>query len=233
MRSLPGSRSTRRATDGALVATWQPSSGERREAYLVDSPTAMRKARGYSSSSLVSLLVGCVPVLVWMSGCGGSTGSGHNADASAGSASADASLSDLAAEGGVQSDVQSATYNIMPTSDAEPDAAPDVATLGPIYPPCHQGCCQTNGNGSCKTDCNQCTTPCATPALEERDASDQPCDATTCPMGCCDTHGQCVFQGAGSQRACGLCGARCIDCTLGGSFPGLFCRSGVCDQPHG
>jgi hypothetical protein len=55
---------------------------------------------------------------------------------------------------------------------------------------------------------------------------------TTCPLGCCDSNGQCVPNGLGAQTACGVCGASCVDCTLGGSYPGLFCQNGQCDQPH-
>jgi hypothetical protein len=172
----------------------------------------MRSAREYSTSSLISLLVGFTLVLVWTLGCGG-----HGRDPST---APDAS----AADGAAPSDAQGRTDRIAPASDAEADAAADAAEASLTFPPCPYGCCESNpADLSCKTDCNQCIRPCAAPA----------CNATTCPMGCCDTHGQCISTGLDSQTACGACGATCVDCTVGGGFPGAFCQNGQCDGRHG
>jgi hypothetical protein len=194
-----------------------------------------RKQGACAGATVAPLLVGCfMQALLWMPGCGGSTGWRNDLN-TAGDASEDISLSDLIAEGGVQSDVQSPTYRIMPSSDADVDAdaatTSDAAYPGHIFPQCLHGCCQSNGNGTCKTDCNQCDQPCATPACgAEQPCATPACNALTCPMSCCDSKGQCVWNGGNSSTACGLCGATCIDCTSRGTN---VCQFGQCYGPHG
>jgi hypothetical protein len=178
-----------------------------------------RTSRRCARSALASLLAVGIQAPLWTPGCGGSTDRGRDVDSST---AADAS-EDTSREGDHPSDAHSETYGITPSSDAVAEASPAVAETDLTFPPCPNGCCQSMpGDLSCKTDCDQCRIPCSAPT----------CNATTCPMGCCDSSGQCVWNGFGSQTACGVCGASCVDCTLGGSYPGLFCQYGQCDQPH-
>ncbi len=50
-----------------------------------------------------------------------------------------------------------------------------------------------------------------------------PCDATSCPMGCC-FQGQCL--GGDFDFACGTAGAMCMACSMG-----MTCRNGACSTP--
>ncbi|MEW6435423.1 MAG: hypothetical protein AB1730_28335 [Myxococcota bacterium] len=106
-----------------------------------------------------------------------------------------------------------------------------MAACGPMT--CN-GCCTNNfcvtptqqnrlacgSNGAACMGCGmgqQCTNgACVTPP---------PCDATTCPTGCCQ-NGQC--QPGNTNRSCGTGGAACMPCGLGNQ-----CVAGACLTPDG
>ncbi len=86
-----------------------------------------------------------------------------------------------------------------------------------------------SGTDSGMTQCNASNNFCVD-AGSSTDAgptadSGAPCNATTCPTGCCAQNGAC--RAGGTDIACGTGGAACQDCTA----TGRSCVSHVCVAP--
>jgi len=109
-----------------------------------------------------------------------------------------------------------------------------ACVMAPCGPMTCTGCCTNNfcvtpsqqnrfGCGSNGAACMGC--PMGQTCTNGQCVTPPPCDATTCPTGCCQ-NGQC--QPGNTGRACGSGGQACQPCGFGNS-----CTAGVCVQPDG
>ncbi|HCF58915.1 MAG TPA: hypothetical protein DFS52_13100, partial [Myxococcales bacterium] len=113
----------------------------------------------------------------------------------------------------------------------------DVCTEGACQPSpcdattCPEGCCDSAGAcqpGNTAVACGAAGAACA--SCEGEDVCTEgacvapPCDATTCPEGCCDTSGVC--QPGNSAAACGAAGLACVGCEGDN-----VCTEGACGPP--